>query len=311
MRFHAASFSWALLICLPATAQAQAYLDEANSLSANFGYTFAPSGKIVVTTTGDDNPIVDSVPNVVVFAHTFTLSSQYMTPLEGLGVDAQLSMVGSQLREDSFTHFPTPGPYDDGSTHFTLTDFRGGLRYQVKAIEDVLGLSFLAAGTIPVKDYPTNGFAYPGQHLMGLHLGTAIARTFDPVLSDLFFQLQYEYSIREKVNDNPETEKYGRNTSDVNFALGYFLPANFTVSAGADLKISHGGVSFAELLFEDPMVQDVHDRLLKENILLAGGNVQYAVTDMFALGLAVRFFVWGENTRNQNLFGANAEYRFF
>ncbi len=311
MRLHTASLAWGLLVCLPATAEAQAYLDKANTLSTNFSYTFAPSGKVIVTSTGDDNPIVDNVPNVVVFAHVFTLAGQYVTPVDGLAVDAQLSMVGSQLREGSFMHFPTPGPYDDGDTHFTLTDFRGGLRYQVKAIEDYLGMSFAAATTIPVRDYPTNGFAYPSQHLMAFHVGTALGRTLDPVLPDLYFQLQYEYSLREKVTTNSRTEHFSHNTSDINFVLGYYLPANFTVGAGADVKVSHGGVSFAQLIFEDPTVQDRHDQLLNEDFVLVGGNLGYDVNDAVSVGLAARFFVWGVNTRNQNLFGANAEYRFF
>lgn len=311
MRFHAATLGWTLLLCVPVTAHAQAYLDEANSLSANFSYSYSPSGKIIATTSGDDDAIDDFVPGVEVFAHTFTLAAQYVTPVDGLAVDAQLSMVGSKLGEGSFMHFPNPGPYDDGATHFTLTDFRGGLRYQVKAIQEILGLSFGVGTTIPVKDYPTYGFAYPSQHLKALHLGTAIGRTLDPVLPDLFFQLQYEYSLREKVTDSAETEKYGRNTSDLNFLLGYFLPAGFSIAAGADVRESHGGVSFAALVFEGQDVQAAHDRLLDEDIILVGGNLGFDLNDSISLGLAARFFVWGENTRNQNLFGANAEYRFF
>jgi hypothetical protein len=311
MRIHAAILGSALLVSAPVSAFAQAYLGESNSLSSSVTYTFAPSGSIIVSSTGDDNPLDDRQPEATVFAHIIDLSAQYVTPIEGLAVSARLPLVGTQLRDGSFDHVPAPGEYDDGDLHFDFTDLRGGLRYQVKAIEQYVGLSFAVSGSVPVQDYPTSGFAFPDHHLKALYFGGSVARTLDPLLPNAFFQLEYEYVLREKVDIDPETEKFGRDLSDVAFSLGYFLPANLYAAAGLNGRMSHGGVGFNDLPFETPVVVDNHDRLLAEDFLLAGGDLGYSVTDSFGLGAAVRFFVWGKNTRNQNLFALSANYQFF
>lgn len=310
MRIRTAILGSALAICAPSSAMAQAYLGEPNELSAGVAYLFAPSGQIVSTTTGDGDAFNDYQPNAVVFAHQVNMSADYTTPVRGLAVDVTVPLLGVKVGEGSFEHFPRPGPYDDGDMHWTLTDFRGNLRYQIKAIEEYLGLSFLAGASIPMADYATSGFAVAGAHLKGFHMGGAIARTLDPLISRMFFQLEYEYVIREKVDVSPETEKFGRNYSDVAFSLGAFLPANFTIAAAANFRKSHGGASFSSLVLEPPVVQDAHDRLLSEDFLLVGGDVGYDVNEKLSLGAVTRFFVWGLNTRNQNIFGLSATYKF-
>jgi hypothetical protein len=301
----------AFLVCVPVSVHAQALVGEANSLSAQFGYTFAPSGKIISSSTDDDSPFDNDVPNVPVFVHIVQLGAQYTTPVPGLAVEASIPLVGVQLGDGAFMHYPVRGEYDDGDLHWTLTDFRGGLRYQVKPIEEYLGLAFSAGGSIPVTDYPTQGFAYPDQHLKALHLGVAMARTFDPVLPNLYFDLGYEYSMREKVDISEETEQFNRDHSDVDFQLGYFLPANFSVAAAANLRLHHGGVQYADIIYYGTDVIENHDVLGKEDILLVGGDIGYDMSDDFSVGLSARFFTWGKNTRNQNLFGLSAQYRFF
>ena len=311
MRIGAAILGSVLFLTAPTSAFAQAYVGESNSLSASFTYTFAPSGAIIVSSTGDDSPLNDDQPDAKVFAHIFELSTQYVTPIEGLAVDVRMPLVGTQLRNESFMHFPQPGPYDDGEVHFDFTDLRGGLRYQVKAIEQYVGLSFAVAGSVPVQDYPTSGFAFPDHHLKAAYFGTTIARTLDPILPNAFFQVDYEYALREKVDIDPETEKFGRDFSNVNASIGYFLPANLYAALAANSRIAHGGTNFTELPLEPPVVLDNHDRLLAENFVLLGGDLGYSVTEKVAIGAAVRFFVWGKNTRNQNLFALSANYQFF
>ena len=303
--------SVAFLVCVPVSVNAQALVGESNSLSAQFGYTFAPSGKIISSSTDDDSPFDNDVPNVPVFVHIVQLGAQYSTPLPGLAVEASIPLVGVQLGDGAFMHYPVRGAYDDGDLHWTLTDFRGGLRYQVKPIEEHLGLAFSAGGSIPVTDYPTQGFAYPDQHLKALHLGVAMARTFDPVLPNLYFDVGYEYSMRERVDISEETEEFNRDHSDVDFQLGYFLPANFSVAAAANLRLHHGGVDYADIIYYGVSVIENHDQLGNEDILLVGGDIGYDMSDDFAVALSARFFTWGKNTRNQNLFGLSAQYRFF
>ena len=77
------------------------------------------------------------------------------------------------------------------------------------------------------------------------------------------------------------------------------------------MRESHGGLNLLDLLDKPMDVFVDHDRLLDEDFIHVGGNIGYSVTESFDIGAAVRFFVWGENTRNQNLFGLQAAYTFF
>jgi hypothetical protein len=301
----------AFIVCVPVSVNAQALVGESNSLSAQFGYTFAPSGKIITSSTDDDSPFDNDVPNVPVFVHIVSIGAQYATPVDGLAVEASIPLVGVQLGDGAFMHYPVQGDFDDGDLHWTLTDFRGGLRYQVKPIEEYLGLAFHVAGSIPVTDYPTQGFAYPDQHLKALHVGASIARTFDPIAPNLYFAAGYDFAKREKVDVDEATEQFTRDYSDADLQIGYFLPANLSVAAAANLRLHHGGLDYADIIFYEPSVIANHDVLAKEDILLVGGDVGYDMTDDFSIGLQARFFAWGKNTRNQNLFGLSAQYRFF
>ena len=299
-----------MLLSAPVSAFAQAYLGEPNTVSANFGYTYAPSGKLIATTGDDDNPGINELPNVIVHAHIFELGGQYMTPIRGLAVEASLPLVAIKVGDGSFNHFPKASRYDDHDTHFTFTDLRGGLRYQLKQIEQYLGLSFSLAGSVPVADYPTLGFGGPGHQLKALYAGVSAARTLDPVLPNLYVQLDYEYAKREKVDVDAETEKFNRDYSSVGMMLAYFLPHNLFAGIAGNYRHAHGGTTFNELIFESQSVQDEHDRLLKESFALVGGNLGWSVNEKLQVGAAVRFFVYGRNTRNQNLFGVNANYSF-
>lgn len=289
---------------------AQAYLGDPNSLAVGFGYTYAPAGKIITTSHGDD-PGLDYVPDVKTFAHTFDLGVRYNTPVNGLRVEAGVPLVGVKLGDDvPWRHFPAPGPYDDGSLHWTVTDVRGGLRYQVKPIEEQIGLTFSVLGSMPTHDYPTDGFTFPDQHLRALYLGVGVGRSIDPISPNLIVEAEYQYVLREKVDVTEATEQFGRNYSSASLSFGYAI-GDFGIAASGDFRLAHGGVTFAELIDYGPDVQAAHDRLLKEDIGLVGGDIAYAVTDSFAISAGARFFVWGNNTRNQNLFALGGEYTFF
>jgi len=245
------------------------------------------------------------------FIHIWTPGIDYATPVNGLQVETELSLVAVKTGKNDFTHQPTPGPYDDGELHFTPTDLKAGLRYQIKPIERQLGLSFSVHGSVPTHDYPTNGFVAPGHHLKALYLGTAIARTFDPVLPDLFFHAEYTYVLRERLDIDESTKDVPRNYSDISGGLGYFLPANFTIGAGVFAHISHGGLDMDNINFITESQLQHHDQLLDEDFILAGGDLTYSVNDDIDLTAMFRLFVDGSNTRNANLYGLSASYRVF
>jgi len=305
MRLTVSSIATAILLsAAPGAARAQAFVEGENSLSMGLSYTYAPSGKLLMEDSFE-------IPNIKILAHTVSLDVEYDTPVPGLAVDGRLDMVGVKLGSDSFPHFPSPGPYDDGDFHFTPTDLRAGLRYQIKPIEKIVGLSLVAAGSIPTHDYPTFGLTAPGHGLKAFILGANIARTFDPLLPRLFVAGTYEYAFREKVDVDPETEKFPRNFSSISAQLGYFITDRLEVDAAANWRISHGGATFLGLTTEPMVVLLHHDQLLDEDFFLVGGDVGYQITDELGLAAGARIFVSGENTRNQNLFGISAHYLVF
>jgi len=293
------------LLVSPRGAAAQSYLEAPNSLSVSLGYTYAPSGKLVAKSGGLE------VPGTTMFVHIFTPRARYVTPIDGLAVEAELNMVALKVGDDDFQHFPVNGPYDDGSLHFTPTDFKGGLRYQIKAIEKYLGLSFFLGGTIPTHDYPTLGLAAPGHRLKALNAGVAVGRTLDPVLPNLFVQAEYEFALRERVDVDEDTKSFNRNFSEASATIGYFLPWGIDVGVDASSRFSHGGVTFNGILFEPPSVQYNHDRLLDEDFIVVGPSVGYEISDGVQVGALAHFFVYGENTRKQNIYSLYASYQIF
>ncbi len=314
MRFLGAILGSVCVLAVPASVHAQAYMGEPNSLSADFSYTFAPSDTIVTTTTGDTNPIADFQPNSPVHIHIFSLETGYATPVKGLGVEGSIDLVGTQARhvgDGAFTHFPAPGPNDDGDLHFNITDFKGGLRYQVKALEEYLGLAFSAGVLLPLTDYPVSGYTAPAHHLKALYLGVSVARTLDPFLPKAFIGADYEFTKRERLDLDPETEKFGRDFSKLEGSIGYFLPWDLFVAASAYYRTGHGGTTFTSILLEPPVVLDHHDQLLDEDILLLGGDVGYQISEKFSVVAGFRLFTWGQNTRNMNLFSADLSYEIF
>lgn len=314
MRLRSAILGSVCLLSVPASVYAQAFVDEPNSLSAGLSYTFAPSDTIVTTTTGDDNPIADAQPNAPVHIHIFTLDAGYTTPVEGLAVETSIDLVGGQARnvgDGAFQHFPAPGPNDDGDLHFNITDFKGGLRYQIKALQEYVGLAVAAGGSVPVTDYPKSGYTAPATGLKTLYVGAVVARTLDPFLPRAFFQADYEFTWREHLDISPETEKFNRDFSKVEGSVGYFFLEDLFAAASVYYRTGHGGAVFTTIFLEPAVVIDHHDQLLDEDILLLGGDLGYNISDKLALAAGFRLFTWGKNTRDMNLFSATVSYQLF
>src|SRR5262245_17672706 len=109
-----------------ATAYAQAWVGDPNSLSLNVGYNFGFASKILESEG-------NSLDGIRTFQHTLLFGAEYVTPLDGLAVSASLPVLGLQFRgadREDGNIIRRHGLYDDGSTHFIATDFRLDLRYQ-------------------------------------------------------------------------------------------------------------------------------------------------------------------------------------
>ena len=91
-------------------------------------------------------------------------------------------------------------------------------------------------------------------------------------------------------------------------AEAWLLDGRLGVGCAVNGRISHGGISFEDGATFSTTKAELHDVLLKEDFIYAGGDLAYALTDRIYLGLFGRFFVRGYSTRDQNLFGLSFNY---
>jgi hypothetical protein len=242
------------------------------------------------------------VPDRPTRNHIFTLGASYV-PIEKLALDIALPFALIKYSGDA-PHGP-PGEWDDGEFHATLTDLRFGGRYQLLD-EPYVAFSPHLAFSIPVMDYETIGFATGGRHLKTVHIGGSVGRTFAPYVENLYFTGSYEFSLSEKYDETPATEKIKQKRSDIAFELGYFfLEGKLGVNLAMNWRMQHGGLSFEEFVGLNPELVLNHDPLLDEDFLFLGGGVSYAINDRFTVTAVVRQFIRGYNTRDQDLYGLN------
>lgn len=291
-----------LLIAMTGAARAQgAWVGDDKSLTTDLGYHYAPATEVVV------DPDL-SIPDRNTQDHTITLSAEYV-PIENLAIEVEVPLVFLKYTS-KMPHIP-PGAWDDGSLHTTLTDLRAGARYQVLD-QPLVALSPYIAFTVPLMDYEVNGFATGGRHLKQVHVGASVGRTLDPILPALYAMASYELTLSEKYKENAMTEKESQTRSDVEAQIGYlFLDGDLNVALGINYRHHHGGIGFNEFAMLPPELVNFHDPILKESYFFVGGQVAYAVNRKLQVGALARFFVQGYNTRDQNLFGIDATWRWF
>lgn len=54
--------------------------------------------------------------------------------------------------------------------------------------------------------------------------------------------------------------------------------------------------------------QEFHDPLLAESYLHIGGGVSYQALETLRVSAFIRFFMWGENTRNSDVYGLSLSW---
>jgi hypothetical protein len=285
---------WGLLVGSALTlvsrpAHAQAWVGAKGSLDLSLDYNYAQSDQVI-----EDSG--KTFPDAGTTYHQMTLSAEWV-PLRHLAVDASLPLLAINYTGNKTMYVHAGGgSYDDGNTHWTLTDMRIGAHYQL--VEHPFALSPIIAVSFPVEKYETVGNAVAGRHLVAAHLGVAIGKR----LGDFYAHAMYQFSLVQTYDRTPETDKIGQNTSDASLTLGYLLfHDRLDVSIGGNLHLTHGGIDFS--MFGSLPADDMlyHDPLLHENIALVGGGVAYQITQALAASLAARIFVWGINTQNASV----------
>jgi hypothetical protein len=278
-------------------AHAQAWVADQGALDLSLDYNLAVSDKIV----GDKDL---DFPNAGTTAHQFTIGAEYV-PIAKLAVTVALPLSLLKYTGDK-TAYPHPGggSYDDGSTHATLTDLRAGARYQV--LDEPVALSPQLAVSIPVADYEVEGNTVAGRHLKALHLGLAVGRVLGAAT---YVHLLYEFSLVEKDDANANTKTYGQNHSDASFTVGHrLLDQRLDLHLDANGRLAHGGLNFSAFNAAPIDVQNHHDPILREDILLVGGGVGYQISNEIGVSLSARLFLTGLNTQNASVIAAGVTW---
>jgi hypothetical protein len=280
-----------------ASAYAQgAWVGAERSLSASLDYNFSTSQNIV------ESP-ENSIRNRPIVSHIVSVGAEFV-PLERLALNVTVPIVMVKYTGDD-SGFGRHGRYDDGDLHATLQDFRSTLRYQV--LRDAISLSPHIGVTIPMSDYETVGYANAGRGLKQAHFGLALGRTLAPSVPNLYFHLQYEFTLSEKYDETEITREIGQNRSDLAVQLGY-LRNKLELNVGANFRFAHGGINFEDFREWTEDERLFHDPLLREEFILVGGGAGYSVTDKLRLTAIARAFIRGYNTRNAHLFGVGASW---
>lgn len=276
----------------PSDAHAQAWVGDKGSLDLGLDYNFAKSDKVVADGDAPDFEDAGTTTN------QFTVSGEYV-PMRNLAVSLQIPIVLLKYNGGLglYPHEPTGGSYDDGELHTTLTDLRFGARYQV--LDEPLAIAPHIAASIPMADYETIGNTVAGRHLKMLHLGIS----FGYLIGDkTYTHLLYEFTLAEKYDANADTEAYSQNRSDLAFTIGRkFLDYKLDLHADMNMRRAHDGMNFSEFPDVSADVQDYHDAVLRENVLLVGAGVGYQLSNSLAVNLSGRIFVTGENTQNASV----------
>lgn len=279
-----------IVLGLTAVAQAQAIVDDKGTLSASLTHNFAFADSIA------EKP--QNSPNVFVHAQTTTLGVEYVL-IDKLAVGASLPLVGTLYNKTkSGAAFDPHGPYDDGNYHFTLQDLKADVRYMV--LPNPHALAFNVGLTVPVADYPVQGSAASGRHLVQGRFG--VATTISPgFLPRSFINAGYELTLSQKFNHSADTSKFGQSRSDLTAQLGYFVTEKLPVFLATVLHVQHDGVEFVNFNMLTADQKLFHDPILKESTFLLGLGASYQLTEKFYASGSYMQFIAGNNTLNSNV----------
>jgi hypothetical protein len=334
-----------VLLLAPITAHAQAWVPTTHSLSADFGYTFAFSGRHAFESKYKQQAIdqcsaqVDGLdsrftPDGGLHSHIFNFGIDY-TPYENLAFRVSLPLVASRyLKEQDCEgrfHIQTPGYYvDDNQLHTAVSDIKGEARYMI-SLFDMLALTPAVGFSYPTWDYPTLGHASVGRGLWELTLGLNAGLSFGELVEGLYIHARYIFGVSQapetpcdlclvrigpEENVNPEVSVH---RSYLDFEVGYFILDWLSVRVDLHWQTTHGGFAYGEQAVpQDGVDLQVvqarffdHDALRKEMFLLVGGGVGVSPIDGLVISALYQQWITGWNTHDTSAFSLTLSYQLF
>lgn len=210
------------------------------------------------------------------FAMEYQLSNRW-------SIDIGLPLIRKRYRGDA-PHDPRllDPPHDsefidNGTFHTNFQDWQLALRYKAK--EGAFGIEPFVALGVPSNDYPFYANSAVGQNLNRFDIGTSF--TYQPGLSDAFYQLDVSYEFVEKT--------LGVNVSHwrVTGQAGYYFTPRISGRAFFLLKQGNG------LAFPDdyppPRTGELwyqHDRLMRHNYINVGLGINWSVNESYRLSFS-------------------------
>lgn len=194
-----------------------------------------------------------------------------------------------------------PSATDDGTYHGTLQDFRFAGR--VNLWSRPLAVTPFAEVIVPSHHYESRGHAVVGQDLRALVLGTNVGGFLDFLVPGTYFQTQLSYSAVQKVvGIRP-------NRSRVDSEFGYFVTPRLALRFLDSFQTTHDGVEFPYAGLP-PDVARNHDRLSRNNFLILGGGLGFAINESVDLFAVATTMVWGKNVHRRRGIGVGMNWHF-
>lgn len=278
---------FAQLALAPSTS-AQAWLPPAREGNVTLGYQnvmahghLLPTGGRAAGAPGED----------AVRSHALTADLEYGLT-DRVALNLSLPFVGATY-EGAVPHpigvHGQPTAIDDGTYHGAFQDFRFGVR--VNVLSRRLAVTPFAEGIIPSHHYESRGHAVQGQDLRALVAGVNLGASLDS-LPGTYFQVQLSHAFVQKVAGTRP------NRSHVNAEAGYFLTRRLAVRVLESWQITHDGLDFPYAGLPRDLSLN-HDRLSRNNLLVLGGGIVFAIDESWQLFGSVGTMVWGQNVHRR------------
>ncbi len=223
---------------------------------------------------------------------------------EGLGITAHLAYVSARY-DGARPHKSSTGQIveaDNGDWHSTLQDAEVGAH--VTVLRAPIMLTPFVSYLFPVQAYADRGHAAIGHHLRELKIGSALARTLQPFLSDAYAQVIYSYYLAERQVD------HSIHRHRVDMELGYFVTPRLSIKGAASWLRSSGGVDWYRSSAEFIRYTFVHDALANERSWRVGGGVGYVLSPRYTLYLIGFSTVSGASTHAMNTLASGVGWDF-
>lgn len=269
----------ALLLLLPCTGMAQAFLPgkSQGSVSLNFT-TIHAAGHFL-----DDGT---RLPGYASRANSLTVGVDYGLT-EKLAVGVSVPYIRAKyLGPEEPLNLPR-NVLDDGVYHGTMQDLRFEARFNTLRLPVVM-TPFVAV-SIPTHSYDTIAESAVGADVKQWTTGVYVGRLLNPVLPRTFVHGSYSYSGVEKILG------VSLNRSNTDFSVGQFITPALSASFLWRRQWLHGGLTYAEI-YDPTATPDFfvqQDRLARQDFQHVGFGVGYSLNESLSVDFSFVKFVSG------------------